>query len=141
MQALIGALSTQGNSPNGAQSFVHAHILSRSIDPKPYLNMSNARHLVATLFHSKKMERPTMRLLKETGRLSATPTFVVGCYAGLEKIGEGYGSSLKMAELRVCISVFFLFLLSLILHCLLLQFLTALLLNFIIISIRIYSVL
>lgn len=41
------------------------------------------------------------RLLKETGRLSISPMFVVGIYSGADKLGEGFGSSLKMAEYRV----------------------------------------
>jgi large subunit ribosomal protein L44 len=40
-------------------------------------------------------------LIKETGRHSASPVFIVGMYSGFEKIGEGYGSSLQMAETRV----------------------------------------
>jgi large subunit ribosomal protein L44 len=39
-------------------------------------------------------------LLKETGRLSISPVFVVGVYSGADKLGEGFGSSLKMAEFR-----------------------------------------
>ena len=42
------------------------------------------------------------RLLKETGRLSNSPMFVVGIFSGADKRGEGFGSSLKMAEYRVC---------------------------------------
>ena len=41
------------------------------------------------------------RLLKETGRFSVAPVFVVGIYSGREKLGEGFGSSLSMAEFRV----------------------------------------
>lgn len=41
------------------------------------------------------------RLLKETGRLSNSPIFVVGIFSGADKLGEGFGSSLKMAEFRV----------------------------------------
>lgn len=44
------------------------------------------------------------RLLKETGRHSISPVFVVGAYSGVDKLGEGFGSSLKMAEYRVRIS-------------------------------------
>jgi len=40
-------------------------------------------------------------LLKETGRFSAAPVFVVGIYSGQDKLGEGFGSSLSMAEFRV----------------------------------------
>ena len=35
------------------------------------------------------------------GRLSNSPVFVVGIYSGADKLGEGFGSSLKMAEFRV----------------------------------------
>ncbi len=41
------------------------------------------------------------RLLKETGRLSISPVFVVGIFSGADQLGEGFGSSLKMAEYRV----------------------------------------
>lgn len=43
----------------------------------------------------------TLRLLKETGRFSVSPVFVVGIYSGQDKLGEGFGSSLSMAEFRV----------------------------------------
>jgi len=45
---------------------------------------------------------PQSRILKETGRFSNSPIFVVGIYSGADKLGEGFGSSLKMAEYRVC---------------------------------------
>jgi len=43
-------------------------------------------------------EPPKSRLLKETGRYSNSPVFVVGIFSGPDQIGEGFGSSLKMAE-------------------------------------------
>lgn len=46
-------------------------------------------------------KQPVARLLKETGRASHAPVFIVGMYVGSVKIGEGYGSSLLMAETRV----------------------------------------
>jgi large subunit ribosomal protein L44 len=46
-------------------------------------------------------ESVAFRLLKETGRFSNSPVFVVGVYSGAEQLGEGFGSSLKMAEYRV----------------------------------------
>jgi len=45
-------------------------------------------------------ERPISRLLKETGRFSNSPVFVVGIYSGADELGQGFGSSLKMAEFR-----------------------------------------
>lgn len=47
------------------------------------------------------------RLLKETGRFSNSPVFVVGIFSGADKLGEGFGSSLKMAEYRVRTSYLF----------------------------------
>ena len=41
------------------------------------------------------------RLLRETGRLSNSPIYVVGIYTGGDQLGEGFGSSLRMAEYRV----------------------------------------
>jgi dsRNA-specific ribonuclease len=41
------------------------------------------------------------RLLHETGRLTKEPIFIIGIYSGTEKLAEGFGSSLKMAEFRV----------------------------------------
>jgi len=46
------------------------------------------------------MERPISRLIAETGRYSNVPIFVVGIYSGSEKLGEGFGNSLRMAEYR-----------------------------------------
>ncbi|KAK2463699.1 hypothetical protein APHAL10511_004450 [Amanita phalloides] len=43
---------------------------------------------------------PKSRLLAETGRFSNSPVYVVGIYSGADKLGEGFGSSLKMAEFR-----------------------------------------
>jgi dsRNA-specific ribonuclease len=42
------------------------------------------------------------RLLRESGRTSNSPIYVVGIFSGIDKLGEGFGSSLKMAEYRVC---------------------------------------
>ena len=41
------------------------------------------------------------RLLKETGRFSNSPVFVVGIFSGADQLGEGFGASLRMAEYRV----------------------------------------
>jgi dsRNA-specific ribonuclease len=41
------------------------------------------------------------RLLRESGRASNSPIYVVGIFSGVDKLGEGFGNSLKMAEYRV----------------------------------------
>lgn len=52
---------------------------------------------------------PISRLLSETGRFSNSPIFVVGIYSGADKLGEGFGASLKMAEYRVSFTFLFIF--------------------------------
>src|SRR5882762_8832069 len=47
------------------------------------------------------LRSPLHRLLKETGRFSNSPIYVVGIYSGADQLGEGFGSSLRMAEYRV----------------------------------------
>ena len=39
--------------------------------------------------------------MRESGRASNSPIYVVGIFSGVDKLGEGFGSSLKMAEYRV----------------------------------------
>lgn len=38
--------------------------------------------------------------MKESGRFTNSPVFVVGVFSGIDQLGEGFGSSLKMAEYR-----------------------------------------
>lgn len=45
-------------------------------------------------------KRPIARILKESGRHSNNAIFVVGIFIESEKISEGYGDSLAMAEIR-----------------------------------------
>lgn len=47
-----------------------------------------------------KMPEPDYRLLHETGRLSTCSIYVVGVYAGLEKLAEANGPSLVVAQER-----------------------------------------
>jgi len=57
------------------------------------------RHLSA-LMRRLGREQPISRLLYEAGRLTKEPIFVIGVYSDTEKLAEGLGSSLKMAEFR-----------------------------------------
>jgi large subunit ribosomal protein L44 len=47
------------------------------------------------------LERPVARLLVESGRLSATPTYVIGIFSGDIKLGEGSGSKILEAQRAV----------------------------------------
>ena len=86
-----------------ARTFVHSVFLSRQADLTTLLKFANPK---ATLTHTlskyagQGIESPVTRLVAETGRLSISPIFVSGVYSGTRKLGEGFGSSLKMSEFR-----------------------------------------
>jgi large subunit ribosomal protein L44 len=85
------------------RTFVHSVFLSRQADLTTLLKFANPK---ATLTHTlskyagQGLEAPVTRLVAETGRLSISPIFVSGVYSGARKLGEGFGSSLKMSEFR-----------------------------------------
>ncbi len=67
-----------------------------------HLNLRRPKTALNKIVEKLGRKRPVARLMKETGRASSNPVFLVGIYSGTEKIGEGYGSSLEMAEERGC---------------------------------------
>lgn len=109
VESLIGALH-QEVGVSTARNFIKAHFLSRSIDVEAhvdlFLKLQTPRLLLWRLCKTKGLATPVARLMKETGRISASPVFIVGMYSGVLKVGEGYGSSTQMAETRVkCILI------------------------------------
>ncbi|GAA5831717.1 hypothetical protein JCM3766R1_004989 [Sporobolomyces carnicolor] len=112
-RAVIGAVY-QIHGFAAAKSFVHAHFLSRLLPTSstslpsqtasasilPLLKFQNPTRILSLQLQSASLPRLTHKLLKESGRLSAHPTFIIGAYSGNVKLGEGFGSSLKMAEWR-----------------------------------------
>ncbi|TDL23781.1 ribonuclease III [Rickenella mellea] len=96
----LTALVYQNRSLPHARKFVHAFFLSREVDLRPLLKFSDPKTALARTVSKFERERPISRILKETGRRTNSPIFVVGVYSGVDKLGEGFGSSLKMAEFR-----------------------------------------
>ncbi|KAH6916180.1 60S ribosomal protein L3 [Coprinopsis sp. MPI-PUGE-AT-0042] len=96
----ITALIYKKHSLPSARQFVHSYFLSRQVDIRSMLKFLDPKKALKELVAKYNREPPKSRLLKETGRFSNTPVFVVGIYSGAEQIGEGFGSSLKMAEFR-----------------------------------------
>ena len=47
-----------------------------------------------------KVPTDAARLLKESGRDTSLPIFVIGAFSGTRKLGEGFGPSLDMARFR-----------------------------------------
>lgn len=99
LSALVGAIyRDQGSS--SARQFVQSTVLSGKVNVADYLDFPAPKQRLTQLLSSLKRERPISRILKETGRKSSHPIFIVGVFSGTEKLGEGAGSSLQMAENR-----------------------------------------
>ncbi|TFK32790.1 ribonuclease III domain-containing protein [Crucibulum laeve] len=96
----IAALIYQRRSLLSARQFVHSYFLSRQVDLRAMLKFSNPKKALLEMVDKFGRERPKSRLLKETGRFTNSPVFVVGIYSGADQLGEGFGSSLRMAEYR-----------------------------------------
>ncbi|KAI9291589.1 ribonuclease III [Neoconidiobolus thromboides FSU 785] len=101
VQALIGAIYHDKGAV-ATKEFIHQHLLSKEVDVNSLLPLATPKKSLVSLLKIKNKPEPVSRLLKETGRLSNRPVFVVGVYSGDVKLGESYGSSLKMAEFRAC---------------------------------------
>jgi hypothetical protein len=118
----ITALVFQERSLQSARKFVQSFFLSRQVDLRSMIKFRDPKRALIETVAKFGHERPksrcassiqspciteaekrlSYRLLKETGRYSNSPMFVVGIFSGPDKLGEGFGSSLKMAEYRVC---------------------------------------
>ncbi|GAA5949202.1 hypothetical protein JCM3765_003329 [Sporobolomyces pararoseus] len=112
-RALIGAVH-QLHGFAAAKSFVHSHFLSRLLPSSstnlpsqtasasilPLLKFQNPTRILSLQLQTASLPPLTHKILKESGRLSAHPTFIIGAFSGNVKLGEGFGSSLRMAEWR-----------------------------------------
>ncbi|CAG8499325.1 1120_t:CDS:10 [Paraglomus brasilianum] len=99
--AIVGALYFD-QGPAAAKSFIHDQFLSRDVNVGAIFerHIVNPKRDLSYLMRRHSQEPPISRLTAETGRLSKSPTFIVSVYSGTKKLGEGFGSSLDMAEFR-----------------------------------------
>jgi large subunit ribosomal protein L44 len=67
-------------------------------DMRDLIKIEHPKFMLRAILRAKNKPPPTSRLLRETGRHSHFPTYVVGIYSGTEFLGEGAGTSLKRAE-------------------------------------------
>ncbi|AQZ18530.1 MRPL3 (YMR024W) [Zygosaccharomyces parabailii] len=102
IRSIIGALwaCTQESNPQYAFQFIDKHILSRKLDITKMFQFEQPTRELATLCRREGLERPISRLLAESGRYSKAPVFIVGVFSGQEKLGEGFGSSLKEGKAK-----------------------------------------
>ncbi|KAJ2902302.1 54S ribosomal protein L3 mitochondrial [Coemansia aciculifera] len=99
VQALVGAVY-QRQGAAAARAFIAQHMLSRPVDVEAVVQITNPRVMLVALTRQKGMEFPVARILRETGRFTSSPVFIVGVFCGTKMVGMGFGSSLKMAEHR-----------------------------------------
>ena len=100
-KALVGALYEKKGAIE-TRKFIEAHFLSRQLEARDHLHylVKNPRQLLLKVCESLGRKRPIARLLKESGRTTNHSVFVVGLFIESEKVSEGYGDSLAMAEIR-----------------------------------------
>lgn len=99
MRAMV-AVVFQELGMAAARGFVQSQLLSRRLDLASLIKFQDPKRVLSATCKKYKKPAPQSRLLAETGRKSISPVFVVGVYSGAVKLGEGTGSSIRMAEFR-----------------------------------------
>lgn len=102
VRALMGAIYLHAGR-KAAYNFFKAHIISRHLDVSKLFEFRQPTRDLSKLCAREGFETPTARMISETGRKSRTPVFVVGVFAGDDKLGEGAGGSLDEARIRAAI--------------------------------------
>ena len=102
VRALMGAVYLHAGR-KAAYNFFKAHILSRHLDVSKLFEFRQPTRDLSKLCAREGFESPVARILSETGRKSRHPVFVVGVFAGKDKLGEGSGGSLDEARFRASV--------------------------------------
>ena len=102
VRALMGAVYLHAGR-KAAYNFFKAHILSRHLNVSKLFEFRQPTRDLSKLCAREGFESPVARILSETGRKSRHPVFVVGVFAGKDKLGEGSGSSLDEARFRAAV--------------------------------------
>ena len=103
VRALIGAVYLHSGK-RAAKMFFKEHILSRHLDVDKMFEFKQPTRDLSKLCAREGFESPVARILSETGRKSRHPVFVVGVFAGDQKLGEGAGGSLDEARIRASVA-------------------------------------
>lgn len=97
VRSVVGALDIHGSTKDVRQ-FIDHHFLSREIDLVRSFRINQPERELSHLCAREGLEAPVTRLIAETGRRSNSAVFIAGVYSGMDKLGEGQGSSLKEAK-------------------------------------------
>eukprot|EP00126_Sphaerothecum_destruens_P000005 Sdes_comp10006_c0_seq1m1589 len=97
--SLVAAFVEHG-SPQAARDFLLPFVESQlvDVDLEEVLKFYHPKFMLKHLLHKKKQGPLRSVLLKESGRATHAPVFVVGLYNGTVFMAEGAGVSLKNAE-------------------------------------------
>ena len=99
LAAVIGAAYVD-KSPFAARGLVHDFLITQlaSKDINNVIRFHRPKATLVELLKRTGQSPPQSRLIRESGRATHFPTFVVGVFSGDRQLGEGAGSSLKRAE-------------------------------------------
>lgn len=103
VRSIIAALWASTKDQDKVSRFIEDHVMSRKLDVSRMFQFEQPTRELAALCRREGLERPISKLLVESGRLSKAPLFIVGVFSGDEKLGEGFGSSLKEAKARAAV--------------------------------------
>ena len=97
--AVVGALYVD-KGPQDARKVVHDFLIPQLTgkDFHELVKLEHPKFMLRAILQKEGQPAPISRLLKETGRLTHFPSFVVGIYSGEALLAEGCGTSLKRAE-------------------------------------------
>lgn len=99
LAAVVGAVYVD-RGPLAARGIVHDFLVSQlaSRDISDVIKFERPKATLMELLKRAGQNPPQTRLIRESGRTTHFPTFVVGVFSGERQLSEGSGSSLKRAE-------------------------------------------
>lgn len=99
LEAVLGALYVD-HGPAAAKKLVHGFVLPQlaNADFSQFIKAQHPKFMLRAILRGMGKPPPVARLLRESGRLTHFPSFVVGVYSGEQLLAEGCGTSLKRAE-------------------------------------------
>ncbi|OBA20113.1 ribonuclease III [Metschnikowia bicuspidata var. bicuspidata NRRL YB-4993] len=100
VRAIIGGYYTHAGE-TATKEFISKHVLSRKVKLSEMFQFSRPTRELSRVCEKVGLDAPLeIRLIAETGRLTAHAMYVAGAFCGGEKLGEGLGSSLNEAKTR-----------------------------------------
>lgn len=97
--AVVGAVYVDHGSA-AARELVRHLVVAELVekDAKELICFQHPKLVLTEVLKQRNSPPPVTRIVRESGRLTHFPTFVVGVYSGDKCLGEGAGTSIKRAE-------------------------------------------